>query len=84
MDVVAGERNCGEKSLRGMLPGRPWHVIAKALPDDDVIAEREDEVAVVHLTWTQKPERPPWPLTTFMASADEFESHVASEYDWEP
>ena len=59
-------------------------MIAKALPDDDVIAEREDEVAVVHLTWTQKPERPPWPLTTFMASADELESHVASEYDWEP
>jgi hypothetical protein len=59
-------------------------VIAKALPNDDVIAECEDDVAVVHLTWTQKQERPPWPLTTFMASADEFESHVASEYDWEP
>ena len=59
-------------------------MIAKALPNDDVIAEREDEVAVVHLTWTQKQERPPWPLTTFMASADQFESHVASEYDWEP
>ena len=55
-------------------------MIAKALPNDDVIAECEDEVAVVHLTWTQKQERPPWPLTTFMASADEFESHVASEY----
>jgi hypothetical protein len=59
-------------------------VIAKALPNDDAIAECEDEVAVVHLTWTQKQERPPWPLTTFIASADEFESHVASEYDWEP
>jgi hypothetical protein len=63
---------------------RPWRVMAKALPNDDVIAECEDEVSVVHLTWTQKQERPPWPLTTFMASADEFESHVASEYDWEP
>lgn len=51
MDVVAGERNCGEKSLRGhALHGRPWRVIAKALPNDDVIAECEDEVAVVHLT----------------------------------
>lgn len=59
-------------------------MIAKALPNDDVIAQCEDEVAVVHLTWTQKQERPQWPLTTFMASADEFESHVASEYDWEP
>lgn len=49
-------------------------MIAKALPNDDVIAECEDEVAVVHLTWTQKQERPPWPLTTFMASAEEFES----------
>jgi hypothetical protein len=54
-------------------------VIAKALPKDDVIAECEDEVAVVHLAWIQKLERPPWPLTTFMASADEFESHIASE-----
>jgi hypothetical protein len=63
---------------------RRWRVIAKALPNDDVIAECEDEVAVVHLTWTQTQERPPWPLTTFMASADEFESHVASEYDWDP
>jgi hypothetical protein len=29
-------------------------VIAKALPNDDVIAECEDEVAVVHLTWTHQ------------------------------
>jgi hypothetical protein len=58
-------------------------VIAKALPNDDVIAEFEDEVAVVHLTWTPKQERPPWALTMFMASADEFESYVASEYDRE-
>jgi hypothetical protein len=58
--------------------------MAKALPNDDVIAECEDEVAVVRLTWTHKQERPPWPLTTFMASAGEFESHVASEHDWEP
>jgi hypothetical protein len=35
-------------------------------------------------TWTQKQEQPPWPQTTFMASADEFESRVTSEYDWEP
>jgi hypothetical protein len=55
--------------------------MAKALPNDDVIAECEDEVAVVRLTWTHKQERPPWPLTTSMASAGEFESHVASEHD---
>ena len=59
-------------------------MITKALPNDDVIAACEYEVAVVHLTRTQKQEQPPWPLTTFMASADEFESHVASDYDWEP
>jgi hypothetical protein len=64
-----------------------WPAMARDCQDaanDDVIAEYEDEVAVVHLTWTQQQERQPWPLTTFMASADEFESHVASEYDWEP
>jgi hypothetical protein len=66
------------------LHGRSWLVIAKALPNDDVIAECDDEVAVVHLTWTQHQEQPPWPLTTFMASVEEFEAYVESEYDWEP
>ena len=66
------------------LHGRSWRVIAKALPTDDVIVECEDHVAVVHLTWTQKQERLPWPLTTFIASADELESYVGSELDWEP
>jgi hypothetical protein len=66
------------------LSGRSWRVIAKALPNDDVIAECDDQVAVVHLTWTQRQEPPPWPETTFIASVEEFESYVASAYDWEP
>jgi hypothetical protein len=52
MDVVAGERELRREVAPGhALHGRPWRVIAKALPNDDVIAECEDEVAVVHLTW---------------------------------
>jgi hypothetical protein len=68
-----------------MLHGRPWRVIAKALPNDDVIAECKDEVAVACISLRPRSKSgPPWPLTTFMASADEFEPHVASESGWEP
>ena len=71
---------------REVAPGHPlygqsWRVIARALTSDDIVVERGGEVAVVHLTWTQKPERPPWPVTTLIASADELESYVESEYD---
>lgn len=66
------------------LHGRSWRVIARALPNDDVVVECGEEVAVVHLTWIMKQDRPPWPMTTFVASAEALESYVESEYDWEP
>lgn len=74
---------------RELAPGHPLHgrslrVIAKALPNDDVIVECDGDVAVVHLTWTKGLEPPPWPQTTFIASAEELESFVESAYDWEP
>jgi hypothetical protein len=67
-----------------VLHGKALRVIARALPNDDVVIECGEAVAVVHLTWTQKPDTPPWPLTTWIDSAGEFESYVESEYDWEP
>ena len=63
------------------LHGQAWRVIARALANDDIVVEQGEEVAVVHLTWARKPEQPPWPMTTWMASVDELESYVESEYD---
>jgi len=54
------------------------------MPNDDLVIECGDEVAVAHLTWTGKPDRPPWPNTTLIGSAEDLESYVASTYDWEP
>jgi hypothetical protein len=59
-----------------LLHGEAWRVIARALPNDDIVVERGGHVAVVHLTWTHKPEQPPWPMTTWVASAEEFESYI--------
>jgi hypothetical protein len=67
-----------------LLHGRSWRVVAKALPNDDVVAECDDIVAVVHLTWSQKQELLPWPETTIIKTVAEFESFVGSAYDWEP
>ena len=76
--------------LREVVPGHPLHgrelrVIARALPNDDVVVLVDDEVAVVHLTWTRrKSERPPLPETTFIGSVEDLESYVESRYgDWE-
>ena len=66
------------------LAGRAWRVIARALPNDDIVIESGDAVAVVHLTWIQKQDRPPWPRTTFVTSVEEFGSYVRSEFDCEP
>jgi hypothetical protein len=47
--------------------------IGKRDANDDVLfAAGADEVAVVHLTWARRPERPSWPSTTSYASIDEF------------
>jgi hypothetical protein len=74
-----------ELAPRHPLYGRDLRVIARALPNDDVVALVGDEVAIVHLTWTRrKSDRPPLPTTTFVGSVGEFESYVESQYgDWE-
>ena len=48
------------------------------------MVEWRQEIAVVHLTWTQETEQPPWPMTTWIESIEEFESYEKSEYDWGP
>jgi hypothetical protein len=72
--------------LREVAPGHPLHgravrVIARALPNDDVIVLVDDDVAIAHLTWTRrKSERPPLPTTTFLDSFEDFDSYVESRY----
>jgi len=66
-----------DELLRELAPGHPLHgrdvrVIARSLETDDVVVVVDDEVAVVHLTWTpRKSERPPLPTTRLVATAAE-------------
>lgn len=62
------------------LHGRTWAVIARAFPQDEVIAQSGDDVVLVHLTWTQRLEQVPWPETVSLASAAEFESVTHHRY----
>ncbi|GAB4013495.1 hypothetical protein [Nocardioides ultimimeridianus] len=69
-----------DELLRELAPGHPLHgrdvrVIARSLVADDVVVEVDDEVALVHLTWTpRKSERPPLPATKVISSAVELEA----------
>lgn len=62
-------------------PGHPlnegsWTVVAKYLPQDEVVVRRGADVALVHLTFTQSPpDRLPWPATTFFESMETFDAH---------
>ncbi|HWU20418.1 MAG TPA: hypothetical protein VN088_02760 [Nocardioides sp.] len=69
-----------DELLRELAPGHSLHgrdvrVIARSLETDDVVVVVDDEVALVHLTWTsRKAERPPLPATRVVASAAELEA----------
>jgi hypothetical protein len=74
-----------ELRRRHPLYGRACIAIAKREANDDVLfALGAEEVAVVHLTWSRKRERPPWPTTTFYASFDDFVADVAEDFDDAP
>jgi hypothetical protein len=45
-----------------------------------VIAQAGDDVVLVHLTWTQRLERLPWPETVSLPSAADFESVTHDRY----
>lgn len=54
------------------LAGVPVVVLGQNNRNDDVLLELKDgsrRFAEVHLTWTGKKERPPWPITAFFDSA---------------
>jgi hypothetical protein len=69
-----------EVALGHPLSGRSWQVVARALPQDEVLVACGDDVAMVHLTWSRRPESPPWPMTTFLTSVEAFESYIEYRY----
>ena len=63
------------------LSGQKWSVIAKAIPQGEIVLELDDDrVALVHLTWSKGPEQAPYPLTTFVSSQSEFETLASDRY----
>jgi hypothetical protein len=69
-----------ELSAGHTLYGRSWKVVARALPQDEVVIQAGEEVALVHLTWTRRPESPPWPEAVLVGSEAEFESVIEFRY----
>jgi len=71
--------------LREVGPGHVLHeralaVVAKALPQDDIVVTFDSEVALVHLTWKQDAETPPWPTTETCDSAEALNALVEFRY----
>ena len=63
--------------------GRRCIAIAKREGADDVLfAVGPEEVAVAHLTWSGKPERPPWPRSTLYTSFDAFLASTAGDFGY--
>jgi hypothetical protein len=83
----ANAARLAEELLREVAPGhtldgKAVRVVARAWPNDDVLIVCGDEVAVVHLTWIGKQDRPPWPEVAPLGSARDLDLHLAG-YDWE-
>jgi hypothetical protein len=49
--------------------GKTWVIVARALPQDEVVVVAGDEVALVHLTWAGHAENAPWPQCDQLPSA---------------
>jgi len=75
---------------RELAPSHPLHglkatAIACRQDNDDVLFSLTDgRVAVVHLTWIGKQDRPPWPAADFYTSTDAFvqERMLPDHRDW--
>jgi hypothetical protein len=58
----------------------PWTVVARALPQDEVLVRTPDGAALVHMTWARHPEQPPYPSTLFLATVEDFEREIEFRY----
>lgn len=62
------------------LYGQACRVVAGALPRDEVVVVAGQSVALVHLTWSGRPETPPWPTTELADSAEAFRELIEFRY----
>ena len=66
-----------ELSAGHPLHGVAVHAVARSRRGDDALFQLEDgRVADVHLTWSSKGERIPWPTHHIYTSLDEWQRHV--------
>lgn len=64
-----------------MLHGADLRVVARALPQDEVVVETPNgRVALVHVTWSGHQESPPWPITEMIDSAEHLEQTLQFRY----
>jgi hypothetical protein len=74
-----------EAASEHVLHGKRVRALAVARDRDDVLfaVEESDSLlyAVVHLTWSQKPEPSPWPNTTFFDSLDQWIEWMKADHD---
>lgn len=68
------------------LHGLPVRLIARGNGDDTLfeILDGSGRVAVVHLTWSKKPEKLPWPRTRIFANLQTFEQErmIPEHNEW--
>ena len=81
MPVMDGEqrRHLEAELQRELGPSHPLHgrtvtAVARRIDQGDVLFRVDEELAVVHLTYSSAPERPPWPKTRVFGSPFEFVS----------
>jgi hypothetical protein len=58
--------------------GKSWVIVARALPQDEVVVVAGDEVALVHLTWARHAAL--WPRCEPLQSAAAFEALAEFRY----
>jgi hypothetical protein len=62
------------------LHGQAWTIVARALPQDEVVVTTDSAVYLVHMTWTNKQEEAPYPRALAFQSAAEFEDAIQYRY----
>jgi hypothetical protein len=78
-DRLAGEL-AAELSSGHPLRGQAWTIVAQARPQDEAVVTTDSAVYLVHLPWTRRPERPPYPRVLAFQSAAEFEDTIKCRY----
>jgi hypothetical protein len=77
---IQSDENLAGEAARELSDGHPLYgkklkAIARRQDQDDVLFELIDDtprVAVLHLTWSGKREKPPWPRSDIYQSLDDF------------